>query len=463
MKNTITQHLKNKSFYLIGIGGAGMMGIAELLHNLGFTVHGSDIIDSPSVRRLRELKINICIGHDSSKIKPNDIIIYSNAIKSNNVEIKYARKNGMTILTRMEILSELMRLKYGISITGSHGKTTTTSLLSHILHDNNLDPTYLIGGMLKTDDPHVKLGNSNYLITETDESDPNFTILKPHLVVLTNLDSEHLENYGDSFENLKKSMQEFINSIPFYGQAFINGDDLNSINICKKINRDIFTFGLKNHNHLYAKNIILHDKKMKFKLIYNNQSYSLVTNLIGNHNVYNILAAISVCLHLDIKITKVIQSVSTFFGVSRRLDIHDNIQINKKNIITIDDYGHHPTEIKSTIQTIKKLYPKKNIIMVFQPHRYSRTKSSWPYLVKVLNSINNIILLPTYSAGEKKTIYDSKFLYKKLTIKNKFYVKTIEQVIDTLKNEIGNKTILLLQGAGDIKNIINILYKDDTK
>ena len=463
MKNTITQHLKNKSFYLIGIGGAGMMGIAELLHNLGFTVHGSDIIDSPSVRRLRELKINICIGHDSSKIKPNDIIIYSNAIKSNNVELKYARKNSMTTLTRMEIISELMRLKYGISITGSHGKTTTTSLLSHILHDNNLDPTYLIGGMLKTDDPHVKLGNSNYLITETDESDPNFTILKPHLVVLTNLDSEHLENYGDSFENLKKSMQNFINSIPFYGQAFINGDDLNSINICKKINRDIFTFGLKNHNNLYAKNIILYDKKMKFKLIYNNQVYSLATNLIGNHNVYNILAAISVCLHLDIKITKVIQSVATFFGVSRRLDIHSDIIINKKTIIAVDDYGHHPTEIKSTIETIKKIYPKKNIIMVFQPHRYSRTKSSWSYLVKVLNSINNIILLPTYSAGEKKTIYDSKFLYKKLTIKNKIYVKTIEQVIEVLKLKLDTKSVLLLQGAGDIKNIINILHKNDTK
>ena len=235
MKNTITQHLKNKSFYLIGIGGAGMMGIAELLHNLGFIVHGSDIADSSSITRLRKLKIKIYIGHDSSKIKPNDIIIYSNAIKANNVEIKYARKKGMTILTRMEILSELMRLKYGISITGSHGKTTTTSLLSHILHDNNLDPTYLIGGMLKTDDPHVKLGNSNYLITETDESDPNFTILKPHLVVLTNLDAEHLENYQNSFFNLKNSIQKFINSIPFYGQAFVNGDCSNSKKYGKKL------------------------------------------------------------------------------------------------------------------------------------------------------------------------------------------------------------------------------------
>tara|TARA_B100001093_G_C26844027_1_gene1021898 strand:+ start:1273 stop:2664 length:1392 start_codon:yes stop_codon:yes gene_type:complete len=463
MKNTITQHLKNKSFYMIGIGGAGMMGIAELLHNLGFIVHGSDIADSSSITRLRKLKIQVYIGHDSSKIKPNDIIIYSNAIKSNNVEIKYARKKGMTILTRMEILSELMRLKYGISITGSHGKTTTTSLLSHILHDNKLDPTYLIGGMLKTDDPHVKLGNSNYLITETDESDPNFTILKPHLVVLTNLDAEHLENYQNSFTNLKNSIQKFINSIPFYGQAFVNGDCLNSMNICKKINRNIFTFGLKVNNDLHAKNIAFYDKKMKFDLTYNNQVYSLTSNLIGNHNVYNILAAISVCLHLDLKITKIVKSIATFFGVSRRLDIHHNIRINKKSIITIDDYGHHPTEIKSTIDTIRKIYPKKNIIMIFQPHRFSRTKSSWPNLTKVLKNINYILLLPTYSAGEKKSIYDSKFLYKKLATKNKLYVKTLDQVLDVLKPIIDNKSILLLQGAGDIKNIINMLRENDSK
>ena len=463
MKNTITQHLKNKSFYLIGIGGAGMMGIAELLHNLGCNVHGSDIADSPSVRRLREFKININIGHDSSNIKPKDIVIFSNAIKANNIEIKYARKNGMTILTRMEMLSELMRLKYGISITGSHGKSTTTSLLSHILHDNKLDPTYLIGGMLKTDDPHVKLGNSNYLITETDESDPNFTILKPHIVVLTNLDTEHLENYQDSFDNLKECMQDFINSIPFYGRAFVNGDDSNSVKICKKINRNITTFGLKDNNDLCAKNITFYDKKMNFDLFYNNQVFRIKSNLIGNHNVYNILAAISVCLHLDLKISKIIKSIATFFGVSRRLDIHHDIHIYDKSIITIDDYGHHPTEIKSTIDTIKKIYPNKEIIMIFQPHRYSRTKNSWPSLVRVLKGINDVILLPTYSAGEKKSIYDSKFLYKKLTIKNKIYIKNIDQILDVLRSKIDSKSILLLQGAGDIKNIINMLRENDKK
>jgi UDP-N-acetylmuramate--alanine ligase len=202
---------------------------------------------------------------------------------------------------------------------------------------------------------------------------------------------------------------------------------------------------------------------MKFDMVYNNQVYHLTSNLIGNHNVYNILAAISVCLHLDLKITRIVKSISTFFGVSRRLDIHRNIRINKKSVITIDDYGHHPTEIKSTIDTIRKIYPKKNIIMIFQPHRFSRTKNSWPNLTKVLKSIDNIILLPTYSAGEKKSIYDSKFLYKKLATKNKLYVKALDQVLDVLKPIIDNKSILLLQGAGDIKNILNMLRENDSK
>ena len=220
-----------------------MMGIAELLHNLGFTVSGSDIRENNAIKRLRKLKIKIFIGHDSKNLNTNDIVIYSNAIRKNNVELRYSRKNNITTLSRMEILAELMRLKYGISITGSHGKTTTTSLLSHIMHKNKLDPTYLIGGKLKTDDPHVKLGNSHYLITETDESDPSFSKLKPHLVVLTNLDKEHLDNYDDNFVNLETAMLELINSIPFYGKAFINGDDKNSVKLLKKINRSIFSYG----------------------------------------------------------------------------------------------------------------------------------------------------------------------------------------------------------------------------
>ncbi len=454
MKNTITQHLKNKKFYLIGIGGAGMMGIAELLSNLGFSVRGSDINESSSVQRLRKLKIKVFIGHNIKNINSDDIIIYSNAIKKNNSELKFARVHNMTLLSRMEILSELMRLKYGISVTGSHGKTTTTSLLSHILYKNKFDPTYLIGGKLKTDDPHVKLGNSNYLITETDESDPKFTILKPHLVVLTNLDQEHLENYDNSYKNLEISMMQFINSIPFYGKAFINGDDLNSIKLLKRINREIFTYGFKTSNQLHADNITYRKEKMTFDIHYYDKSHRVTTNLLGKHNIYNILAAISVCIHLEIDIESIIKSVSNFFGASRRFDIYKAI-INNKEINVIDDYGHHPTEIKSTIKTIKDIFPSKKIMMIYQPHRYSRTENTWKSLTSVLKDVNNLILLPTYSAGEKKNQYDSYFLYKKLKNKNKVLMKSLNNIINKISNSIDNESILLLQGAGDIKEIIH--------
>tara|TARA_B100000035_G_C21035106_1_gene570493 strand:+ start:4035 stop:5426 length:1392 start_codon:yes stop_codon:yes gene_type:complete len=459
MKNSITQHLKNKSFFLIGIGGAGMMGIAELLHNMGFAVRGSDILENNAVSRLRKLKIKIFIGHNPKNIKQNDIVVFSNAIPRNNSELRYARKQGITILSRMEILAELMRLKYGISITGSHGKTTTTSLLGHILHINKLDPTYLIGGKLKTDDPHVKLGNSQYLVAETDESDPSFSILKPHLVVLTNLDKEHLDNYDNNYSNLEASMLKLINSIPFYGKVFLNGDDKNSLKLQKKINRNIFQYGFRKTNHLQAESIKFLNNKMRFNIIYGRKSYKAETYLLGKHNVYNILSAISVSLYLGISISQSLASLRSFYGASRRFDVYKNIFINGIDPVIIDDYGHHPTEIDSTIQTINNIYKKKKIIMIFQPHRFSRTKAYWRSFIKILNTLDQIILLPTYSAGEKNNSYDSNFLYKKLSNKNKVLLTSFRSIKKLLDQLDLKNTILVLQGAGDIKNIINILKK----
>ncbi len=462
MKNSITQYLKNKSFFLIGIGGAGMMGIAELLHNLGFKVRGSDIQDNNAIKRLRKMKIKVFIGHDSKNIDLKDVVVFSNAIQKNNIELRFSRQNSLTVLSRMQIIAELMRLKYGISITGSHGKTTTTSLLSHIMYKNKLDPTYLIGGKLKTDDPHVKLGNSHYLITETDESDPSFSKLTPHLVVLTNLDMEHLDNYNDSFSELEASMLDLMNSIPFYGKVFINGDDKNSVKLLKKINRGIWTYGLNKKNDILAKSIKYVDgKKMQFNISFSNQTYKVTTFLLGKHNVYNILSALSVCLHLDIPITKAIRSLESFYGASRRFDVYKDIIINTYNPVVIDDYGHHPTEIKSTLDTISKLYPRKKIIMIFQPHRFSRTKAYWRLFNDVFKKPDQIILLPTYSAGEKNNSYDSSFLYEKIINKNKLLLNSLNDVKATLNKINFNNSVLVLQGAGDIKNIINILKRKD--
>ena len=460
MKNSITQHLKNKSFFLIGIGGSGMMGIAELLHNLGFAVRGSDIQENNAIKRLRKMKIKIFIGHDSKNINLEDIVVFSNAIKKNNIELKFSRQNSLTVLSRMQILAELMRLKYGISITGSHGKTTTTSLLSHIMYENKLDPTYLIGGKLKTDDPHVKLGNSHYLVTETDESDPSFSKLTPHLVVLTNLDREHLDNYNNSYSKLESSMLQLMNSIPFYGKVFINGDDKNSLKLLKKINRDVCTYGLKKNNSIQAKSIKYIDgKKMQFDIIYSNSTFRVSTNLLGKHNVYNILSAISVCLHLGISIPKTIKSLNSFFGASRRFDVYEDIYINKYKPIIIDDYGHHPTEINSTLDTINNLYPRKKVVMIFQPHRFSRTKAHWRLFLDVFIRLDRIILLPTYSAGEKNNSYDSSFIYQKIKNKNKSLLESIDEVENVIKNINFDNSVLVLQGAGDIKDIMNIFKK----
>ena len=460
MKNSITQHLKNKSFFLIGIGGSGMMGIAELLHNLGFRVRGSDLQENNAIKRLRKMKIKIIIGHDSKNINLKDIVVFSNAIKKNNIELKYSRQNSLTVLSRMQILAELMRLKYGISITGSHGKTTTTSLLSHIMYKNKLDPTYLIGGKLKTDDPHVKLGNSHYLVTETDESDPSFSKLTPHLVVLTNLDREHLDNYSNSYSKLETSMLELMNSIPFYGKVFINGDDKNSLKLLKKINRGVYTYGFKKSNNIVAKSIKYIDgKKMQFDVIFSKSTYKVSTNLLGKHNVYNILSAMSVCLHLGISITKTIKSLNSFFGASRRFDVYEDITINKHKPIIIDDYGHHPTEINSTLDTIRNLYPDKKIVMIFQPHRFSRTKAYWRLFLDVFRRLDRIILLPTYSAGEKNNSFDSSFIYQKIKNKNKSLLESIGGVENVLKNINFDNSVLVLQGAGDIKDIMNTLKR----
>ena len=457
MKNSITQHLKNKSFFLIGIGGVGMMGIAELLHNMGFSVRGSDIKINTAITRLRERKIKIFIGHDPKNIKTSDIVVHSNAISKNNVELKHSIKSGLTVLARMEILAELMRLKYGISITGSHGKTTTTSLLSHIMYSNNLDPTYLIGGKLKTDDPHVNLGKSHYLVTETDESDPTFSLLQPHLVVLTNLDKEHLENYNNNYTSLERSVLKHINSIPFYGKVFLNGDDKNSNKLFKHINREIFSYGFTKNNDLRAKSIMYTNTYMMFDVHYDNHVYPVQTNLFGKHNIYNILAAVSVAIHLGINTRKALKSLETFYGVSRRFDIYDNLNIKNSKPTIIDDYGHHPTEIESTIKTIKEIYPKRKIVMVFQPHRYSRTKLHWKLFSEILSSLNVVLLLPTYSAGEKNNSYDSEYLFKKIRNRNKFYVKSIKNIIPELKKLNLENCVVVLQGAGDIREILNLI------
>tara|TARA_B100000029_G_scaffold501523_1_gene575137 strand:+ start:47924 stop:49303 length:1380 start_codon:yes stop_codon:yes gene_type:complete len=459
MNNSFDQIKNLKKIHFIGIGGSGMYGIAEVLLNLGCSVSGSDLVQSTITRRLRSLGVKIFTKHSVSNLKNVDLIVYSTAIKKNNPELRFAEKNKITIIPRAKMLAELMRFKYGITVAGSHGKSTTTSLISWILAESKLDPTYIVGGKLKSSNNHGRLGHGKYLIAEADESDSSFLYLSPELGVVTNIDNEHLDNYDNDFKNLQTAYLTYINNIPFYGRVFLNGDDKNIRTIINKINRSIVTFGFKYENDFYAKNIVYNKDGMSFSIINNKSTYKIKTKLFGKHNILNILASFSISLFLKIPSKKIIQAIKSFEGISRRFDIYNNFKSKFGEYTLINDYGHHPTEIKYTVETIREVWKDKKIFMIFQPHRYTRTKNCLTQFIEVLSKVDKVILTETYSGGERKTKFSSYFLYNKLKEHNIDcqYVKDIDKIPDKLKNLFENDNIVLVQGAGNISQVIKLL------
>ena len=459
MNNSFDQIKNLKKIHFIGIGGSGMYGIAEVLLNLGCSVSGSDLVQSTITRRLRSLGVKIFTKHSVSNLKNVDLIVYSTAIKKNNPELRFAEKNKITIIPRAKMLAELMRFKYGITVAGSHGKSTTTSLISWILAESKLDPTYIVGGKLKSSNNHGRLGHGKYLIAEADESDSSFLYLSPELGVITNIDNEHLDNYDNDFKNLQRAYLTYINNIPFYGRVFLNGDDKNIRTIINKINRSIVTFGFKYENDFYAKNIVYNKDGMSFSIINNKSTYKIKTKLFGKHNILNILASFSISLFLKIPSKKIIQAIKSFEGISRRFDIYNNFKSKFGEYTLINDYGHHPTEIKYTVETIREVWKDKKIFMIFQPHRYTRTKNCLTQFIEVLSKVDKVILTETYSGGERKTKFSSYFLYNKLKEHNIDcqYVKDIDKIPDKLKNLFENDNIVLVQGAGNISQVIKLL------
>ncbi len=459
MNNSFDQIKNLKKIHFIGIGGSGMYGIAEVLLNLGCSVSGSDLVQSTITRRLRSLGVKIFTKHSVSNLKNVDLIVYSTAIKKNNPELRFAEKNKIIIIPRAKMLAELMRFKYGITVAGSHGKSTTTSLISWILAESKLDPTYIVGGKLKSSNNHGRLGHGKYLIAEADESDSSFLYLSPELGVVTNIDNEHLDNYDNDFKNLQRAYLTYINNIPFYGRVFLNGDDKNIRTIINKINRSIVTFGFKYENDFYAKNIVYNKDGMSFSIINNKSTYKIKTKLFGKHNILNILASFSISLFLKIPSKKIIQAIKSFEGISRRFDIYNNFKSKFGEYTLINDYGHHPTEIKYTVETIREVWKDKKIFMIFQPHRYTRTKNCLTQFIEVLSKVDKVILTETYSGGERKTKFSSYFLYNKLKEHNIDcqYVKDIDKIPDKLKNLFENDNIVLVQGAGNISQVIKLL------
>ena len=463
MKNEIKNKIMSrvKKIHFIGIGGSGMSGIALILCDLGYEVSGSDLNVSTTIDNLKNKHIKIFIGHKKENILSKDVVVVSSAINKDNPELMYAKQLGIPVIKRAEMLAELMRFSFGVAIAGTHGKTTTTSILSHIMNEAKFDPTYIIGGKI-IDSSNAKLGSSEYLLAEADESDASFLHLQPLMSIITNIDKDHLENHKNSFDFLKKNFVEFVNNLPFYGLCLLNISDINTKSIINKISRPIKTFSFDKNSDFYAIPRDLNNIPVIFDYKENDKMHEMQFNMPGEHNVLNCLAAIAVSRELGISVKNIQKSLKSFPGIKRRFEILGNYKTNNKSFIWIDDYGHHPTEIKEVLRTIKKVWEKKNITMVFQPHRYSRTAEHFNYFIDVLKSVDNLILMEIYSANEKiidnisSEVIASEI--KKFN-KNVLLINDHNMIANYVDKNISNDDILLTMGAGSISKFINY-YKD---
>tara|TARA_B100001175_G_scaffold134469_1_gene114305 strand:+ start:11594 stop:12988 length:1395 start_codon:yes stop_codon:yes gene_type:complete len=449
---------KVKRIHFVGIGGAGMIGIARVLLKKGYKISGSDIIDSDDLKKLREDGAKVSIGHLKENIKGSNLVVVSSAIDKSNPEIIKAKKDSITIIPRAEMLGSIMIGYESIAVAGSHGKTTTTSMIAKILSVANLSPTYVVGGKVLSTDENSDLGEGKYLVAEADESDGTFTHLQPDVAVLTNIDDDHLVHYNNIFDNLLDSFVSFSENVPFYGYLLINSDDKNIKKISKRISRTQISFGESKKANYQIINIEPVNGRQNFEIFdkKNNKNHKFKLNLPGRHNVFNAAASIGVAMEEGIPISAIKKGISEFSGVGRRYEKH-NIKINQKKIVLIDDYGHHPLEIDSNINAYREEFPNKKVCMIFQPHRFSRTAQLFDDFIRVLNKTDSLILLDIYSASEKpirgihsRTIAES---IKQMGHKDVTYLKSHDDVIDLIMNKIDSFDIVVTQGAGSISKV----------
>ena len=454
-----------KHIHLVGIGGAGMSGIAEVLHNLGYTVSGSDKYENKVTRRLQGLGISVVKGHSAEHITGCDVVVYSSAIAQDNPELKEARSLRIPIIPRAEMLAELMRFKHGIAIAGTHGKTTTTSLIASVLGEAGFDPTYVIGGLLNSSGSHARLGKGKYLVAEADESDASFLHLQPVMAVLTNIDADHLQNYGGDFSSLQKSFVEFLQHLPFYGLAVICIDDQNNRAIIDSIAKPILTYGIDNEADIQAKNIKHEGNKSWFKVSSRNNKdwLEIELNLPGKHNVQNALAAIAVAHELEVSDESIINALKNFEGIARRCQVLGEIRIDSKNIMVIDDYAHHPREIAATLKAVKSGWPHRRLVVIFQPHRYTRTRELFEDFTQVLSEVDLLFLLEIYSAGESPVPgADSRSLCRAIRLRGQvdpIFVENKEDIGPLITGVVEDGDVLLVLGAGDVGTVAPALMQ----
>lgn len=451
-----------RHIHFIGIGGAGMSGIAEVLHNLEYVISGSDLNDSVTLRRLSKLGITTYIGHDVKNLAHVDVVVISSAVKSDNPEVIAARQKNIPVVPRAVMLAELMRMKQGIAIAGTHGKTTTTSLVASILAEAGLDPTFVIGGRLNSADANAKLGNGAYIVVEADESDASFLNLLPIMAVVTNIDADHMETYDHDFEKLKKAFVDFLHRMPFYGAAILCTDDATIQEIIPLVARPIIGYGFNSEAQIRAKDIQAVNGKMHFTVCRNGgenlSDLKIQLNLPGLHNVRNALAAIAIATELDIEDIAIQNALLQFKGVDRRFQNYGQFKTKDGGFFTlIDDYGHHPVEMNATIEAARGAYPNQRLVLAFQPHRYSRTRDCFEDFIKIISSVDVVLLAEVYAAGEMKIVgADGRALTRALRLTGKvdpLFVDEVDEMPNAILNIVSDGDIVLCMGAGSIGTV----------
>lgn len=445
-----------RCIHFVGIGGVGMGGIAEVMLNLGYDICGSDLNENAVTKHLSTLGANISFGHSAENLRDCDVVVVSTAVKKDNPEVVAAHEQRIPVVPRAEMLAELMRFRYGIAVAGTHGKTTTTSLVASILAEGEFDPTFVIGGRLNSAGTNARLGESHYLVAEADESDASFMHLQPMMAVVTNIDADHMETYGGDFENLRQTFIEFLHHLPFYGLAILCIDDEEIRNVIPRINRPIITYGFSEDADIRAVDLRQEGNKTFFTVAKKDNSHWLdvTLNMPGKHNVLNALAAVAVANEVGVNAKAIQEALMNFEGIGRRFEINGDYQVGDANVLHIDDYGHHPREVEATINAIRSGWPDKRLVVAFQPHRYTRTRDLFEDFTAVLSGVDVLVLLEVYPAGEAPIAgADGRSLARAIRARGQVepvFVEDINDLATTLKSVLLDGDILLTLGAGSV-------------
>lgn len=451
--------MRAQHLHFVGIGGAGMSGIAEVYKNLGYTVTGSDMKASKVTARLEGMGIGVTIGHAADNVADADVVVVSTAVQATNPEVVAAQQNLTPVVPRAEMLAELMRFSMGIAVAGTHGKTTTTSLVASVLAAGDLDPTFVIGGLLNSAGTNARLGTGQILVAEADESDASFLYLQPMMAIVTNIDQDHMSTYQGDYRQLRQTFIDFIHHLPFYGLAIVCVDDENIQEILPEVGRPIRTYGVSDDAEVRASNISSDGLQTRFDIVtpQHPEGFAVTLNMPGHHNVLNALATIAIASELDVAPSAMQTALEAFSGVGRRFEVHGELQLPEGAVTLVDDYGHHPREVGPTLAAARAAYPGRRIVLAFQPHRYSRTRDLFEDFVNVLSEADVLVVSEVFAAGEEPIpTADGRALCRAIRARGQsepVFATDPDEVIELLPGILQDGDVLITSGAGSIGRV----------